>query len=89
VLRAWLAVTRQPGWERRRAAFVAAAIWPEHSVRAVPILLSDPGYVTPRLVRRLLWLALWSKLAPLVDARLRDRMRSIRSRYRRSRSSVG
>jgi glycosyltransferase involved in cell wall biosynthesis len=89
VLRAWLAVTRQPGWERRRAAFVAAAIWPEHSMRAVPILLSDPGYVTPRLARRLLWLALWSKVAPLIDGRLRDWMRSIRSRYRRSRSSPG
>jgi hypothetical protein len=68
---------------------VAAAIWPEHRVRAVPILLSDPGYVTPRLVRRLLWLALWSKVAPLVDARLRNWMRGIRSRYRRSRSSAG
>jgi hypothetical protein len=40
-------------------------------------------------VRRALWLALWSKVAPLVDARLRDRMRGIRSRYRRSRSSAG
>jgi glycosyltransferase involved in cell wall biosynthesis len=89
VLRAWLAVTRQRGWERRRAAFVAAAIWPEYSLRAVPVLLSDPGYVTPRLVCRALWLALWSKVAPLVDARLRDRMRGIRSRYRRSRSSAG
>ncbi len=89
VLRGWLAVTRQPGWERRRAAFVAAAIWPEYSLRAIPVLLSDPGYVTPRLVRRALWLALWSKVAPLVDARLRDRMRGIRSRYRRSRSSAG
>jgi hypothetical protein len=55
----------------------------------VPILLSDPGYVTPRLVRRLAWFALWSKVAPLVDARLRDWMRSVRSRYRRSRSSAG
>jgi hypothetical protein len=89
VLRAWLAVTRQGGWERRRAAFVAAAIWPEYSLRAIPVLLSDPGYVTPRLVRRALWLALWGKVAPLVDARLRDRMRGIRSRYRRSRSSAG
>ena len=85
----WLAVTRQPGWERRRAAFVAEAIWPEYSLRAVPVLLSDPGYVTPRLVRRLLWFALWSKIAPLVDARLRNWMRGIRSRYRRSRSSAG
>src|SRR6266508_192182 len=89
VLRGWLAVTRQPGWERRRAAFVAAAIWPEYSLRAVPVLLSDPGYVTLRLVRRLLWFALWSKIAPLVDARLRNWMRGIRSRYRRSRSSAG
>jgi hypothetical protein len=51
--------------------------------------MSDLGYVTPRLVRRLAWLALWTKLAPFVDAGLRDRMRGIRSRYRRSRSSTG
>jgi glycosyltransferase involved in cell wall biosynthesis len=89
VLRAWLAATRQPGWDARRAAFVNAAIWPEYSLRAVPVLMSDLGYVTPRLVRRLAWLALWTKLAPFVDAGLRDRMRGIRSRYRRSRSSTG
>lgn len=89
VLRAWLAATRRSGWERRRAAFVAAAIWPEYSLRALPVLMSDRGYVTPRLLRRLIWLVLWSKIAPLVDPRLRERLRSIRSRYRRSRSSAG
>jgi glycosyltransferase involved in cell wall biosynthesis len=89
VLRAWLATTRQPGWEGRRAAFVAAAIWPEYSLRAVPVLMSDLGYVTPRLVRRLAWLALWTKLAPFVGAGLRARMRGLRSRYRRARSSAG
>jgi glycosyltransferase involved in cell wall biosynthesis len=89
VLRAWLAATRQPGWDARRAAFVAAAIWPEYSLRAVPVLLSDLGYVTPRLVRRLAWLALWTKLAPFVGANIRDRVRGIRSRYRRSRSVNG
>jgi glycosyltransferase involved in cell wall biosynthesis len=86
VLHAWLAMTRRPGWEKRRAAFVAAAMWPDFSLRAAPVLMSDLGYVTPRLVRRLIWLALWSKLAPLVGAGLRERMRGIRSRYRRSRS---
>jgi len=89
VLRAWLAATRQRGWERRRAAFVAAAIWPEYSLRAIPVLASDWGYVTPRLLCRLIWLALWSKLAPFVDSGLRDRMRGVRSRYRRARSSTG
>jgi glycosyltransferase involved in cell wall biosynthesis len=86
VLRAWLAVTRRPGWEKRRAAFVAAAMWPDFSLRALPVLMSDLGYITPRLVRRLIWLALWGKLAPIVDSDLRERMRGIRSRYRRSRS---
>jgi hypothetical protein len=57
VLRAWLATTRQPGWERRRAAFVAAAIWPEYSLRALRVLRSDPSYLTPRLADRLAWLA--------------------------------
>jgi glycosyltransferase involved in cell wall biosynthesis len=89
VLRGWLAATRQSGWEARRAAFVAAAIWPEYSLRAIRVLRSDLGYVTPRLLRRLAWLALWTKLAPFVGAGLRDRMRGIRSRYRRSRSSTG
>jgi hypothetical protein len=89
VLRAWLAVTRRPGWDKRRAAFVAAAMWPDYSLSAVPVLISDLGYLTPRLMRRLIWLALWSKLAPLVGAPLRARMRSIRSRYRRARSSMG
>jgi hypothetical protein len=79
-------VTRRPGWEKRRAAFVAAAMWPDFSLRALPVLISDLGYITPRLVRRLIWLALWGKLAPIVDSDLRERMRGIRSRYRRSRS---
>jgi glycosyltransferase involved in cell wall biosynthesis len=89
VLRAWLAATRQPGWEERRAAFVAAAVWPEYSLRAVPVLLSDVNYLTPRLARRLAWLATWSAIAPLVNTGFRRRMRDIRSRWRRSRLSRG
>jgi glycosyltransferase involved in cell wall biosynthesis len=89
VLRAWLALTRRPGWDKRRAAFVAAAMWPDYSLSAVPVLMSDLGYLTPRLVRRLIWLALWSKVARFVGPGLRARMRSIRSRYRRARSSMG
>jgi hypothetical protein len=89
VLRAWLAATRQPGWEGRRAAFIAAAVWPEYSLRAVPVLLSDLGYLTPRLAGRLAWLAAWSALAPFVDSGLRRRLRALRSRYRRSRLSNG
>jgi hypothetical protein len=86
VLRAWLAATREPGWERRRAAFVAAAVWPEYSVRGLRILISDPGYVTPRLAGRLARLVVWTKAAPLVNAGLRERLRQLRTRYRRSRS---
>jgi glycosyltransferase involved in cell wall biosynthesis len=88
VLRAWLAATREPGWEARRAAFVAAAVWPEYSLRAVPVLWSDRGYLTPRLVRRLAWLALWTNIAPFVHNRLRRWVRGLRSRYRRFRSSI-
>jgi hypothetical protein len=89
VLRAWLKTTRQPGWEGRRAAFIAAAVWPEYSLRAVPVLLSDLGYLTPRLARRLAWLAAWSAIAPFVGTGLRRRMREMRSRHRRSRLSNG
>jgi glycosyltransferase involved in cell wall biosynthesis len=89
VLRGWLAATRQPGWEARRAALVAAAIWPEYSLRAIPALRSDLRYVTPRLAARIAWLAFWTKIAPLVSVRMRRWMRSIRSHYRRSRSSSG
>src|SRR5262245_2823703 len=88
VLRAWLAMTRRSGWEKRRPAFIAAAMWPDFSLRALPVLVSDLGYVTPRLVHRIIWLSLWSKLAPVVVAGLRERMRAIRSRYRRARSSM-
>jgi glycosyltransferase involved in cell wall biosynthesis len=89
VLRAWLEATRQPGWEERRAAFIAAAVWPEYSLRAVPVLLSDLRYLTPRLARRLAWLTAWSAIAPFVDTGLRRRLREMRSRYRRSRLSNG
>jgi hypothetical protein len=86
VLRAWLAVTRESGWEGRRAAFIAAAVWPEYSVRGLRVLLSDPGYITPRLAGRLARLVIWTKAAPLVNAGLRERLRRLRTRYRRSRS---
>jgi glycosyltransferase involved in cell wall biosynthesis len=83
VLRAWLATTRQPGWARRRAAFVAAAIFPEFSLRALRVLLSDPDYLTPRLIGRLVRLTLWTKLAPWIGPGLRTWLRDIRTRYRR------
>ena len=73
VLRAWHATTKRPGWERRRAALVAAAILPEYSLRALRVLLSDLGYVTPRLVARLAWLATWTRLAPFVGTDVRRR----------------
>jgi glycosyltransferase involved in cell wall biosynthesis len=85
VLRAWLAATREPGWEATRAAFVKAAILPEYSLRAMRALRSDPGYLTFRLFRRLVWLSFWMKVAPFVGTRVRAWMRGIRSRYRKSR----
>jgi glycosyltransferase involved in cell wall biosynthesis len=84
VLRAWHATTKRPGWERRRAALVAAAILPEYSLRALRVLLSDLSYLTPRLALRLVWFPTWTKLAPFVGMGVRRRMRSIRTRYRRA-----
>src|SRR5262245_59707312 len=83
VLRAWLAATRQPGWEHRRAAMVAAAIWPDHSLRGLLVLSEDRGYLSFRLVRRIVWFATWNRLGPLLGDGLRRRLRSVRSRYRR------
>ena len=83
VLHAWLAATRQPGWERRRAAMVAAAIWPDYRLRTVRALLRDPGYLSLRLIRRLVWFSLWTRLSPLFGAGFRRRMRALRTQYRR------
>jgi hypothetical protein len=52
-------------------------------------LLSDASYLTPRLARRLAWLATWTAIAPFVDAGFRRRLRELRSRWRRSRVSRG
>jgi glycosyltransferase involved in cell wall biosynthesis len=89
VLRAWLAATRQPGWEATRAAFVTAAILPEYSLRAMRALRSDPGYLTFRLFRRLVWLSFWMKVAPFVGTRARTWARNIRSRYRKAKLGTG
>jgi glycosyltransferase involved in cell wall biosynthesis len=83
VLRAWLAATRRPGWERRRAALVAAAIWPDFSLRGLRALLQDPEYITFRLGRRLAWFAIWNTLAPFFGSGLRRRLRAIRTQSRR------
>ena len=83
VLRAWLAVTRRPGWERRRAALVAAAIWPDFRLQSVRALLEDPGYITFRLARRLVWLSIWTRVAPLFGTAFRRWARAARTRYRR------
>ena len=84
VLRAWLALTRAPGWERRRAALMAAAIWPDHSLRGLGVLLAeDRGYLSLLLVRRIVWFAAWNRIGPLLGEGLRGGLRSIRARYRR------
>jgi len=86
VIRAWHALLRQPGWEQRRAGFVAAAVLPEYSLRALLVLLrADPTSLTPRLAGRLAWLATWTRLAPFVGTGLRRRLRDVRSRLRRYR----
>jgi hypothetical protein len=85
VLRAWLAVTRQPGWEQRRTDLVAAAVWPDFRLHSLRVLWEDPGYLTWRLARRIVWLSVWNVLAPVVGAGLRGRLRALRARYRRSR----
>jgi hypothetical protein len=60
---------------------------PDYSLRALRALASDPGYVTLRLIRRLVWLATWTKLARFVGNGLRQRLRSMRTAYRRARVS--
>ena len=85
VLRAWHAKTKQPGWERRRAAFIAAAIYPDYSLRGLRVLWSDLNYLTPRLAFRLVWFATWNKVAPFFGSGLRRRMHRLRTGYRRSR----
>jgi glycosyltransferase involved in cell wall biosynthesis len=83
VLRAWLGVTRRPGWERRRAALVAAAVWPDYRLQAVRALIEDPGYITFQLARRLVWLSIWTKLAPVFGTGFRRWLRAARTQYRR------
>jgi hypothetical protein len=83
VLRSWLELTRRPGWERRRAALVAAAVWPDYRLRAVRALVEDPGYITLRLARRLVWLSIWTKLAPVFGTGFRRWVRAVRTQYRR------
>ena len=83
VLRAWLAVTRRPGWERRRAKLVAAAVWPDYRLQAIRALVEDPGYLTFHLARRLVWLSIWTKLAPVFSTGFRRWLRAARAQYRR------
>ncbi|PWT86749.1 MAG: hypothetical protein C5B56_11945 [Proteobacteria bacterium] len=86
VLRAWLAVTRQPGWEHRRAALVAAAIWPDHSLTGLRVLMEeDRKYISLRLVGRIAWYAAWNRVGPLAGQALRGWLRSIRTRLRHRR----
>jgi hypothetical protein len=88
VLDAWFAATRRTGWEKGRRGLIAAAILPEYSVRALRALRSDPGYVTPRLIRRIGWYAAWTKLAPFIGTGVRAWLRNIRTHYRRARWSA-
>jgi glycosyltransferase involved in cell wall biosynthesis len=83
VLRAWLAVTRRPGWERRRAKLVAAAVWPDYRLQAIRALVEDPGYITFHLARRIVWLSIWTKLAPVFSTGFRRWLRAARAQYRR------
>jgi hypothetical protein len=83
VLRAWLAVTRRPGWERRRARLVAAAVWPDYRLLSIRALVEDRGYITFQLARRLVWLSIWTKLAPVFGTGFRRWLRAARTQYRR------
>jgi glycosyltransferase involved in cell wall biosynthesis len=83
VLRAWLAVTRRAGWKLRRTKFIAAAVWPDYRLRTVRVLLEDPDYITFHLLRRLVWLSMWTKLAPVLGMGFRRWLRAARTQYRR------
>jgi glycosyltransferase involved in cell wall biosynthesis len=89
VLRAWLKATRQPGWGGGGAPRSSPLRSGPNTACAVPVLLSDMSYLTPRLAGRLAWLAAWSAIAPFVNTGLRRRLRALRSRHRRSRLSNG
>ena len=83
VLGAWLAVSRRPGWERRRARLVAAAVWPDYRLLSIRALVEDRGYITFQLARRLVWLSIWTKLAPVFGTGFRRWLRAARTQYRR------
>jgi glycosyltransferase involved in cell wall biosynthesis len=69
--------------ERRRAALVAAAVWPDYRLQAVRALIEDSGYITFQLARWLVWLSIWTKLAPVFGTGFRRWLRAARTQYRR------
>lgn len=73
----------QTARERRRAAFAKAAIWPDYRLQAIRVLREDPGYITLRLPRRLIWLSIWARLAPVFGTGFRRWVRAARTQYRR------
>jgi glycosyltransferase involved in cell wall biosynthesis len=84
VLRAWHSKTKEIGGPRVRMAFVRAGVLPEFTLRSALILLkTDPGYLTPRLAFRFIWLIVWTAVASYVHPAFRKRLRRIRSALRR------
>ena len=83
VLRAWLADDQAP----RRSVGVR----PSSRPRSGPIFVcsrsarcvEDPGYITFRLARRLVWLSIWTRLAPVFGTGFRRWVRAARTQYRR------
>lgn len=85
VIRAWLARTREPAGWNRRAAFRRAALLPDYTSTAVTALRSDPGFVTARLLTRLLIRSAWDPVRRFVPWRLRQIIRRVVSSRARSR----
>ena len=80
VLRAWLAKTAEPSHWPQRRAFRDCGLLPAYGWSAIAALGSDPGYLTPTLVSRLLTRGLYDLLRPALPLAWRRRLRRLASR---------
>jgi len=75
VIRYWLEILKRPENASLRKAFVDAALLPEYSLRSLRVVVSDPSYLTPRLIGRILLRTCWNFLRPFAPLKLRNFMR--------------
>ncbi len=80
VLRAWLAKTAEPSHWPQRRAFRDCGLLPAYGWSAIAALSSDPGYLTPTLVSRLVTRGLYDLIRPALPLGWRRRLRRLASR---------